>query len=221
MKRIIIICEGPTELEFCKDVLQPHFNAKAIYLQTPKIKKSHGGIVKWPALVNEITAHLKGDSAAYVTTLVDYYGMQKKHLFPGWEDSLVIADKNQRMDFLENAMKADIDELLRSRYIPYIQLHEFEALLFNNITSFEENIPENEFTDKDELEQILKLFPNPELINETPENAPSYRLKKLIKGYDKIVYGSIIAESIGLVKIRQKCPRFHKWITELEKNPLI
>ena len=45
MKRIIIINEGPTEQEFCKDVLYPYFSAKDIYIETPTIKSSHGGIV--------------------------------------------------------------------------------------------------------------------------------------------------------------------------------
>jgi hypothetical protein len=40
MKRLIIICEGQTEVEFCKDVLFKHFISKGIILQTPLIKKS-------------------------------------------------------------------------------------------------------------------------------------------------------------------------------------
>jgi hypothetical protein len=46
MKRIIIICEGPTEQAFCKTNLQVHFQTKGIYIQTPLIKHSRGGIVK-------------------------------------------------------------------------------------------------------------------------------------------------------------------------------
>lgn len=50
MKRIIIICEGHTEKEFCKTVLASYFQSKNIYIQTPLIKKSKGGIVKWEEL---------------------------------------------------------------------------------------------------------------------------------------------------------------------------
>lgn len=39
MKRIIIICEGQTEQSFCKNVLQPYFTTKNIWLETPTIKK--------------------------------------------------------------------------------------------------------------------------------------------------------------------------------------
>ncbi len=47
MKRIIIVCEGETEQEFCKDVLFPHFFRRDILIEHPTIKKSGGGIVAW------------------------------------------------------------------------------------------------------------------------------------------------------------------------------
>ena len=46
--------------------------------------------------------------------------------------------------------------------------------------------------------------------------APSKRLAELIKGYNKVVYGSILAQEIGLEAIRTKSPRFHQWVTLLE-----
>ena len=59
MKRVIIICEGQTEQEFCNDVLQPHLNKSGIFVQAPKIKKTGGGIVKWDAFYKEILLHLR------------------------------------------------------------------------------------------------------------------------------------------------------------------
>lgn len=38
MKRIVIICEGETEQEFCDKSLSNHFNPKDIYIQAPRIK---------------------------------------------------------------------------------------------------------------------------------------------------------------------------------------
>lgn len=55
MKRIIIICEGPTEVEFCKTVLAPYFQKSEIYIQAPLIKKSGGGIVSWDILKNNLS----------------------------------------------------------------------------------------------------------------------------------------------------------------------
>ncbi|MCW3110090.1 MAG: hypothetical protein JWQ09_4596 [Segetibacter sp.] len=216
MKRIIVICEGPTEKEFCEKSLFPHFISKNIIIEYPLIKKSSGGIIKWSEIKRQIGNHLKQDTTAYVTMLIDYYGMYKKHEFPEWESSLKEADKNLRMDLLEKAMKDSIDAELRYRFIPYLQLHEFEGLLFNNIETFKSQIPANEITNIKELEGILTSYPNPEMINDMPETAPSKRLIKLISGYRKVVYGNILAEVIGLERIKNKCPRFNFWISKLE-----
>lgn len=216
MKRIIIICEGQTEKEFCEKSLFSHFLKKNIIVEYPLIKKSSGGIIKWPEIKRQVENHLKQDISAYVTMLIDYYGMYKKHEFPEWENSLIEADKNSRMDLLEKAMKDDISAQYTYRFIPYLQLHEFEGLLFNNIETFKSQIPANEITNIKELESILSSYPNPEMINDMPETAPSKRLIKLIVGYRKVVYGNILAEVIGLERIRNKCPRFNFWISKLE-----
>lgn len=47
MKRLIIVCEGPTENEFCLNVLAPVLMKADIYVEAPLIKKSNGGIVPW------------------------------------------------------------------------------------------------------------------------------------------------------------------------------
>ena len=215
MKRIIIICEGHTEAEFCKDVLYPYFLTKDIFIFTPLIKKSGGGIVPWRYLKGQIEIHLAQDREAIVTTLIDYYGIHDRHEFPEWEAAHRIADKNLRMEHLEKAMNTSVNSPINN-FIPYIQLHEFEALLFNNIDIFEAQIANEEFIDKSELIATLNSNPNPELINDTPNNAPSYRLKRIIKGFNKIVYGAILADSIGLTGMRDKCPRFNAWISKLE-----
>src|SRR4051794_34532152 len=109
MKRVIIICEGPTEIEFCKDVLYPYFINIGIIIQTPLIKKSGGGIVPWSALKKQIETHLLQDKAAYVTTFIDYYGIHAHYQFPNWELAHQNQDKNQRMTILEAAMYQSIN----------------------------------------------------------------------------------------------------------------
>ena len=216
MKRIIIVNEGQTEQEFCKDLLAPHFLLKNILIQHPTIKKTGGGIVAWETLKLQIETHLKQDSNAFVTTLIDYYGINGKLKFPKWEEAKEIVDKSERMTFLEAAMKALIDPKLSHRFIPYIQLHEFEGLLFSNIDVFTAQIAANKFRDFNELAQTIEDHPNPELINDGKTTAPSKRLERLIIGYNKPVYGAILADAIGLSRIRSKCPRFNSWLSILE-----
>jgi len=143
MKRVVIICEGETEREFCKTLLATYFAKRNIHIQAPLIKRSMGGIVKWGILKKEIETYLR-EKDVFVTMLIDYYGLYSKYHFPGWDESLKIMDKNYRMDFLEDAMQNDIKESVRHRFIPYLQLHEFEGLLFNDINVFYEQVPKEE-----------------------------------------------------------------------------
>ena len=218
MNRIIIICEGQTEQEFCNTLLQPHFNNQNITLQAPLIKKTMGGIANWTVLKREIETYLRREKDVLVTTLIDYYGIKDSHGFPLWAEKQAIADKNQRLDELEAAMQADVDENLRPRFVPYLQLHEFEGLLFSDKQAFYTTFNEDELVGEDELEQTFTDFDNPEMINDGVETSPSHRLKRIIRGYDKVVYGCCLAEAIGLDKMRQKSPRFDNWLQKLETN---
>ncbi|RYU97008.1 DUF4276 family protein [Emticicia agri] len=216
MKRIIIICEGETEQTFCNRVLQPYFQERNIHIQAALIKRSKGGIVSWPILKKEIEIYLKSDIFAIVTTFIDYYGLFTKLSFPEWKTTEKIADPNARMDSLESNIKKDIHIDLNDRFIPYIQLHEFEGLLFNDIHIIYEQIPIEDIVNKKELERTFKDYDNPEMINTNRETSPSHRLARIIKGYDKVVYGDILSEAIGLHRIRNKAPRFNEWISKLE-----
>lgn len=216
MKRIIIICEGPTEKEFCTDVLQPHLTPKNIQLQLPLIKKSGGGIVAWSVLKKQIESHLKSDTSAVVTTLIDYYGILKKYEYPSWSQAQLNPNKVKRMDILEQGMFDEIAQDISSRFIPYIQLHEFEGLLFTDYSVFVRNFLPHEIVNKNDFQAIFKQYPNPEDINNSPATAPSIRLEQHLIGYNKIVYGASLAQETGLQQIRNKCPRFNNWISKIE-----
>lgn len=151
-----------------------------------------------------------------MTTFIDYYGINDYHEFPNWSSAKEIPDKNLRMQSLEQAMCSDLSQNLQYRFLPYLQLHEFEGLLFSDIKPFLTQINDSDFKDKSGFKAIFENNPNPELINNNPETAPSKRLEQHILGYNKVVYGNIIAESVGLALIRSKCPRFNEWVLKLE-----
>jgi hypothetical protein len=216
MIRVIIVCEGPTEREFCNTILAPHFIRLGIYIYPVLIQKSFGGIVGWDSIKRQILLHLKGDPQVYVTTFIDYYGLHPAHHFPNWVHAHTIGDRNLRMDNLEEGMLGSAGVVYQRRFFPYIQLHEFEGLLFIDIDVFQDQIPDKELVGLPELKLIFRDYPNPEMINNNKATSPSHRIKRIIKGYNKIVYGSILAESIGLVNIRAKCPRFNRWISNIE-----
>lgn len=213
MKRLIIVCEGSTEQEFCKEVLMPYFHQFDIHVEYPMIKKSGGGIISWEPLKRQLRNHLFEDGA-YVTMLVDYYRLKNPTVIPGWVESLNINDKQQRMHFLFDQIKQDMDADLRARFIPYIQLHEFEGLLFSDVAPYQRYFDAHS-CDYKKLTAVVNGFPNPELINDGPATAPSKRLSDIIPGYDKVLYGGVISIDLGLNVIRQHCPLFNEWIDTL------
>lgn len=212
---MVIICEGETEREFCKNILAPYFVTKNIHIQSPLIKRSMGGIVRWSILKKEIQTYLQ-ENNVHVTMLIDYYGLYSKYAFPGWIDGEAIIDKVERMNFLESAMKTDIEDGVRHRFLPYLQLHEFEGLLFNDIQVFYDQVPINEIIGEQELVKTFQDYDNPEMINNNRETSPSHRLQRIIEGYNKVLYGHYFAEAIGLENIRSKSPRFNEWLGKIE-----
>ncbi|GAA4848916.1 DUF4276 family protein [Algivirga pacifica] len=215
MRRLIIICEGETEQEFCKDVLSPFLAQKQIFIDTPRIKKTRGGIADWSVIKKEVETYLRQDTAVFVTTLMDYYGLMEKHQFPEWDRAEQVMDKSIRMGILEQGMKDSLSPELQSRFIPYIQLHEFEALLFTNKEVLLNSFLPREIKDQAYLEETFREQ-NPEMINNGRTTAPSKRLERSIEGYNKVLYGSMIASEIGLENIMAACPRFAVWVGKLK-----
>lgn len=99
---------------------------------------------------------------------------------------------------------------------PYVQKHEFESLLFSDTAAF--GAPECDAEwDIQALASIRRQFRTPEDINDSPETAPSKQISNVLPGYDKPVHGPLVAKETGLEKIRAECPRFHVWLTRLER----
>lgn len=216
MKRLIIVCEGQTEQSFCQNLLSPYFLPKGIVVEAPTIKHSHGGIVPWNTLKRQLVEHLhEGD--VIVTMLIDFYRIKDSYQFPGWEEAKTIENSQDKMNGLFHDMSNDMPEDLRDRFVPYIQYHEFEGLLFSDISAFRNNFLPTE-CDFDAIQSAIDEFETPEDINNKPETAPSSRLMAAVTGYDKVLYGTILAEDTGLGTIRSRCPLFNSWIERIEEK---
>jgi Domain of unknown function (DUF4276) len=210
MRGLYIIVEGPTEEEFVNNSLRNYFIAREIYdVRAIKMETSpgfKGGDVKYFRYKSNVVNLLKDQSDILVTSLIDFFRLEKD--FPNYEKAIEIVEKTKRVDFLENEVLLDINDY---RFIPYIQLHEFEGLLFSAKTGFSliTHIPTANFKI---LEKIVDDYPNPELINDGATTAPSKRLIRLIQGYQKTFHGPLIALENGIDSIIATCPRFRNWI---------
>jgi hypothetical protein len=102
----------------------------------------------------------------------------------------------------------------RSRFIPFVAMHEFEGILFSDCTTFADSIGRPDITA--ELQEIRDQFSNPEEINDSSTTAPSKRIQRLMPNYSKVIHGNKAALEIGLTKIKGACPHFQEWLERLE-----
>ena len=219
MKRLYIVVEGQTEEEFVKSILAPHLLEQGIFCVTPvAIHRAHGarGGMVYEPLKGDILRLLGEGDAPIVSTLIDFFRCPKT---PGKEVWDKATNHQQEVELRELEIGRDIAS---RRFIPYIQLHEFEALLFSSDVGFNglcsSDVGSNGlFSPKeaDELSKIVEDYPNPEEINSSPEGAPSKRILAIVPTYDKVFHGDLIAGAIGIETILERCPRFRAWVERL------
>ena len=106
-----------------------------------------------------------------------------------------------------------------SRFIPYVSMHEFEALLFSDCERFAQSIGAPQIGA--EMQSVLDQFGNPEEINDSQATAPSKRILGMVPRYDKVAMGTIAIQDIGLESVRRQCRNFDCWLNRLERaaNP--
>ena len=133
--------------------------------------------------------------------------------FPGKEKANRQTDPYEKVRIIEEAFSEDIGD---HRFVPYIQLHEFEALIFSDPGQLAIEHFESESAIANLAEMLKEVGGNPELLNDGYETCPSRRILKEIPDFDKTNAGIIIAEKIGLPKMRSECSHFNDWLTKLE-----
>lgn len=221
--RLNITTEGQTEMEFARKTLSTHFikfgiivDSRCVMTSKNKYKTYRGGLLDYGKAKKDILRWMAEEKSgeAYFTTMFDLYALPND--FPKFEESLKIQDPYLRVSFLEEAFKKDIDN---HKFIPYIQLHEFEALLLSNPEILLIEYPDA----RREIEKLKRIISennnNPELVNTGKNTAPSKRIINLIPEYEgnKPTVGSILAGIEGVEIQKNRCIHFGKWVEKIEK----
>ena len=122
---------------------------------------------------------------------------------------------HKRVQSLEKSWLAMTND---SRFIPFIQLHEFEAYLLADVSKFGV-IFDHSQSGIAKLQEIVDAVSTPELVNDGSQKAPSKRIVNCFPAYaaSKRTLGPLVAKLIGLETIRTKCPHFHEWLLQLEQ----
>ncbi len=217
-----MIVEGATEERFYKKTLQHYYidghgNYRCYFrvVQMPNQRNTtsrvhKGGAISFARSVEQVQRFIRQASHAELFVLVyDYYG-----LHPTFTDHLPAQPSAlpDRIAAIRQRFEAEINE---AKFRFYLQVHEFESLLFSG----PEHIAEH-FNAPKSLPTLLSVLDeangNPELINNHRETAPSKRLARLYPGYGKVTDGIPLASKIGVERMRERCGYFHQLCGQID-----
>lgn len=213
MKRLVFIVEGDTELILVNNLIIPYLISRGITapmhgqtIITNRKQFKKGGVGSFGKYQNEVNRTF-AQGNVIVTSIIDFFKLPTD--FPGYTVD------SSRIDQIElavwNQMGSNPD------FIPYIQRHEVEALMFSDREGLEFVI--DDVRQMQQIDQIIQQYANPEDINNSPQTAPSKRLERIF-GYDKVDDGELILDMMEIETIINKCPRFAAWVNKLETKLL-
>ena len=217
MRRVLILVEGQTEERFVKAILQPHLWTKGVHpepkiVTTKRVKSGpdfKGGIRNFGKVEGDIQLLLGDTDAALVTTMIRYYRLPNH--FPG-NRQVQGNSSHDKTKELEAALESHINAA--PRFMAYLMVHEFEALLFSAPSALAQVM--NEPSAERNLQSIRNSFATPEDINDDPLTKPSARVLSRFPRYQKVLHGPNALSRIGLATVRRECAHFNEWVTRLE-----
>lgn len=216
------IVEGETEQTFVRDHLAAHLGYRGISIWAVLSGKTRrrGGVKKWESARNDIVRTLK--EPRYCTTMFDYYAMPID--WPG-RSTAVRCPWQERASCVETAVSSDIaatigDSFDPSQFIPYVQLHEFEALLFADTAELAGastalcGLPEACL--RKQFDEIVLECGDPEAIDDGFATCPSRRIMQVVAGFRKRIHSPVVAGRIGIERLANACAHFGQWVRTLE-----
>jgi Domain of unknown function (DUF4276) len=223
VRRLIVVVEGQTEEAFVNQVLSPALANNALYVSATRITTSRtahkvykGGFVNFSHLERDVQRLIAQDQGCYVSTMVDFYRLPSS--VPGYAAAMLLTTPYAKVNVLHSHFRAHFQN--SPRFLPYVQLHEFEALLYAKPAEADL------VTGSDRLSSMMTAAVtasggNPEMVNETPQGAPSKRILAAYPGYEKVLHGVQIAGRVGLQNMLNQCNHFKSWHDQLVALPVI
>jgi Domain of unknown function (DUF4276) len=223
VKNLYLTVEGQTEETFARDLLQPHLATFNVFLWPPRFTGPHGrrhGRIPRGGMFNRFV-HALEDMRRWLkenrsvdsrfSMMVDFYHLP--HDFPGYAEAMAQADCYRQVELLEAAIAA---ELADSRFMPYLQLHEFEALVLSEPGRLADCFADRQRTLANLAVECLP-YDTPERIDHGQHSHPKARIEKHFADYDENIHGPLLTSAIGLPALRGRCPHFDQWLTRLEQ----
>lgn len=217
MTRLLVLVEGDSEELFVRNILAPHLERFGVYARATGVvsKRLASGMKftggnRWSNVQLSLRP-LLADTNAWVTTLLDFYGLPDD--FPGVSNaSTSPGAARDRVQTVETAISEAMGK--PQRFIPFIAKHEFEAWYFASPSKVAGYFGKGDV--REAMEHACQEASGPENINHGKETHPSKRLEGYGMGFRKTSAVAVL-EDIGLDTIRATCPHFNAWLAHLEK----
>jgi hypothetical protein len=223
MSEVYAVVEGRSEKLFVERLLAVHLGQLGISLRATQAgKPGHKmGVAPWRLIREDIVKYLrmnKPERPVTVTTMYDYYRMPPD--WPGREEASNVSwqDKGR---IVEESLAEDIrqemgNDFIQTRFIPYVQVHEFEALILARPEALRKEFPERNSGIADLVNDIGDS--NPESINDGPDTSPSRRIIAKVPEYAgrKATAAANVLRIIDLDCLRSRCGHFNDWVNKLE-----
>lgn len=219
MTRLLMLVEGQSEESFVKRTLAPWLAERGVYVQGPTLLWTkrlasggghRGGVSSW-AQIRRSLDPLLADGNAWVTTLLDYYGLPDD--VPGATPAAPAGDALARVQAAQVAMAHALPHA--PRFLPFLALHEFEAWVFAGPQVVADHFGQPMLGTR--LQADAVACGGPEHIDQGPETHPKARLMQRQPTYKPASDGPTILHKIGVDGIRAHCPHFDQWLQRLSQ----
>lgn len=222
MKRLFVYVEGMTEAFFVERLLRNHLTAHGVRVERSLSAKKdfapdgpRGGFTNWPAMEADLGDWFAANPDTALdtlrfTTLLDLYAMPPA--VPGYPGPRA-ATTAAHVAAIEAAIAARLGE---PRFSPYLQRHEFEALLLAHPPSLAAIFPACAPAIAQLEADIAGI--DPEDINHGPDTHPAQRMMKAIPSYHALKASNayFVAADVTLDRMRARCSRFRAWLKQWE-----
>jgi hypothetical protein len=220
LRQVAVVVEGQTEEAFVSEVLAPYLwgfdtHITPIVVETARAasgKKYKGG-GPWVNYERDLRKLLGESHWAVVTTMIDFYAYPSDA--PGAACVFPHAPRTCVED-RESAMKVLFDD---GRFVPFVVLHEFETFVIASSIGRPMVLGSADVATALQSE-AAHFNDDVEMINDSPETAPSKRVARLWPQYAKVTDGVAVVGEAGLDAVLDVCPHFADWVAILRGDGL-
>lgn len=216
MRQIAVLVEGSTEEAFVGRVLAPYLrdsgaDAYGIRVETSRSAAGHkfAGGGNWEKYERNLRKLLGQSHWSLVTTLMDFYG------YPGDGPRADCCHRPHRpRDCVARREQAIADAIDSRRFVPFIMLHEFETMVYAAALAGGPVLGSVDLGERLRRD-AQQVGDDVELINDSPQTAPSKRISRHQPAYAKVTDGLQIIEDAGLDRVLQACPGLARWVQRI------